>query len=128
MNISNIRKQILERNNERNQLVQTILRAGKMIKGTLYESARVCGNPNCKCARGERHVSWYLIVTKEGRSKQKYVGAKVPPNIRKLVERHHDYKRAVMRIRAIDREVSRLINNLHNSVSVSLESVKNQTR
>jgi len=73
-------------------------------------------------------VSWYLIVTKEGRSKQKYVGAEVPPKIRKLVERHHDYKRAVMRIRAIDREISRLINNLHNSVSVSLESVKNETR
>ena len=31
---------------------------------------KTCGKANCKCARGERHRSVYLIVSEEGRLRQ----------------------------------------------------------
>ena len=126
MNASNLKKQIVELNNERNQLVQFVLKSKKMIKGTLYQSARVCGNPNCKCAKGDRHVSWYLIVNRDGRSKQDYVGATVPEEIKKCVDNFRAFKNATMRIRTIDKKNSQLLNSLRDSVAVSMKTLKSK--
>ena len=30
------------------------------LAGGLVKMARTCGKANCKCARGDKHVSWYL--------------------------------------------------------------------
>ncbi len=38
------------------------------IAAGLIKVARVCGKPNCKCTRGEKHESWYLW-DKRGRKK-----------------------------------------------------------
>jgi len=130
MDISNIKKQLLQLNDERTSLVQSVLKVRQkdMIKGKLYQSARVCGNPNCKCAKGERHISWYLIVNRDGRSRQDYVGAVVPSEIKERVERFQNYKVAVRRIRLIDKEISRLLNTLRDSVSVEMKEFKNEKK
>ena len=126
MDISNNKKKLLQLNDERTSLIQSVLklRQKDMIKGKLYQSARVCGNPNCKCAKGEKHVSWYLIISKDGRSKQEYVGAVVPTKIQERVDRFRNYKLTVQRIRSIDREISRLLNTLRESVSVPMSEFK----
>jgi len=130
MDISNNKKQLLQLNDERTSLMQSVLklRQKDMIKGKLYQSARVCGNPNCKCAKGERHVSWYLIVNRDGRSRQDYVGAVIPFEIKERVDRFQNYKAAVKRIRLIDKEISQLLNTLRDSVSVSMKEFKNKKK
>src|SRR2546426_5116476 len=36
----------------------------EVLRGSLVERYVTCGNPACKCARGERHgPMWYLTVT-----------------------------------------------------------------
>lgn len=36
----------------------------EILRGSLIQRSPTCGNPRCKCARGERHpASWYLTVT-----------------------------------------------------------------
>src|SRR6202162_5977726 len=36
----------------------------EILRGSLLERYVTCGNPGCKCARGERHgPMWYLTVT-----------------------------------------------------------------
>ena len=126
MEISNNKKLLLQLNDERTTLIQSVLklRQKDMIKGKLYQSARVCGNPNCKCAKGEKHISWYLIVNRDGRSRQDYVGAAVPFEIQERVDRFQNYKIIVQRIRSIDKEVSQLLNTLRDSVSVSMQEFK----
>jgi hypothetical protein len=32
------------------------------VAGGLVKMARTCGKANCKCTRGEKHVSWYLAT------------------------------------------------------------------
>ncbi len=130
MDISNNKKQLIKLNDERTSLMQSVLklRQKDMIKGKLYQSARVCGNPNCKCAKGEKHVSWYLIISKDGRSKQEYVGAIVPIEIQERVDRFRNYKLTVQRIRSIDREISRLLNTLRDSVSVPMKEYKTKKK
>ena len=130
MEISNNKKLLLKLNDERASLIQSVLkiRQKDMIKGKLYQSARVCGNPNCKCAKGEKHISWYLIVNRDGRSRQDYVGAVVPFEIQERVDRFRNYKRIVQRIRSIDKEISQLLNTLRDSVSVLMEEFKTKNK
>ncbi len=130
MEISNNKKQLLQLNDERTSLIQSVLkiRQKEMIKGKLYQSARVCGNPNCKCAKGEKHISWYLIVNRDGRSRQDYVGAVVPFEIQEKVDRFRNYKRTVQRIRSIDKKISQLLNTLRDSVSVLMEEFKTKNK
>jgi len=45
----------------------------RLLRGSLVTMARTCGNPRCKCARGEKHVSLYLSIRVKGRRKMIYV-------------------------------------------------------
>jgi Family of unknown function (DUF6788) len=44
-----------------------------IVHGTLLTRQRVCGKATCRCARGHRHESLYLVVTEAGQSRQMYV-------------------------------------------------------
>ncbi len=39
------------------------------VKGVLVTSQRTCGKQQCKCTRGERHLSSYLSIRHEGKRK-----------------------------------------------------------
>jgi len=40
--------------------VTKLLHDHPFVAGGLVKMARMCGKANCKCARGDKHVSWYL--------------------------------------------------------------------
>lgn len=43
------------------------------VVGSLVEVARICGKPNCKCTRGDKHKSWSLAVRKQGKRKMLHI-------------------------------------------------------
>jgi hypothetical protein len=50
--------------NRREGLTKLLPPLGEVLRGSLMERYLTCGNPDCKCARGERHGPvWYLSVT-----------------------------------------------------------------
>ena len=50
--------------NRRQGLTQRLPPLTEVLRGSLMERYLTCGNPNCKCAKGERHGPvWYLSVT-----------------------------------------------------------------
>jgi hypothetical protein len=51
------------------------LAAEQMIQGSLSQSTRTCGNPNCRCHRGQRHGPHTYLTYKnaEGRTTGVYV-------------------------------------------------------
>jgi hypothetical protein len=61
-----------------------------MLKGTLNERKRVCGKPNCKCARGEKHSGLYLIRNKKGKTEQLYVPKEKEAEVRQWVRNWHE--------------------------------------
>ncbi len=46
---------------------------GKISVGTVHRQFKKCGKPNCKCARGERHLSFYYFVRVDGKLKARYL-------------------------------------------------------
>lgn len=81
--------------------LRKILDGSGMLHGTVIERQRVCGKPNCKCTRGQKHRSLYLVVTEGGKPRQLYVPQDWEQTVRQWVK---DYQKA----RELMEELSRL--------------------
>lgn len=75
----------------RSKLAQFVAEQG-FVRGTLQERMRVCGKPNCRCTRGERHRGLYLVLSKEGRTRQLYVPKQWEPTVRQWVENYRQMR------------------------------------
>jgi hypothetical protein len=69
----------------RARLAQLVSERG-LIRGTLTVRERVCGRPNCRCARGEKHASLYLTSKHHGQPRQLYIPREREAEAREWVE------------------------------------------
>lgn len=81
----------------------------EVLRGSLMERYLTCGNPACKCARGERHGPiWYLSVTLD---QSRRIGNTVPAEqveqVRGWIENYHRVKQQLEKISDINRELLR---------------------
>lgn len=78
------------------------------IAGTVVEYEKVCGNPNCKCARGEKHRARHLTYKDEN---QKTVSVYIPADMLwEVKEWTQEYKRIkdlLQQISGLQREILR---------------------
>jgi hypothetical protein len=66
-----------------------------MLRGTLYTFRRKCGNPNCRCRRGEPHESPALSYSVKGRTRLITLSAGDVPRVEKALERYREASRAL---------------------------------
>jgi hypothetical protein len=93
----------------RQGLAQQLPPVTETLRGSLIERYVTCGNPACKCAKGERHGPvWYLTVTL---GPGKTTGGVVPKDdverVRNWVENYQKVKDHLEKISAINRELLR---------------------
>ena len=79
------------------------------LRGSLVERYVTCGNPACKCARGERHGPvWYLTVTLgPGKTTGGIVASDKVEQVRRWVQNYQKVKDHLEKISAINRELLR---------------------
>ena len=80
-----------------------------ILRGSLVERYVTCGNPACKCAKGQRHgPSWYLTVTLgPGRTTGGIIAADQLDDVRSWIENYHKLKDHLEKISEINRELLR---------------------
>jgi hypothetical protein len=102
------------------QLEFFLLERGPLIRGSFGTRARVCGNPGCKCARGERHESKYLTATDHGRTRQVHVPEGDEVQVAEGVERYRRFRQArsrlAQRLADLARRQLELVDALGNSL------------
>src|SRR5215471_8081867 len=78
----------------------------EILRGSLVERYVTCGNPGCKCARGERHGPvWYLTVTLgPGRTTGCTIAPEDLPQVRAWIENYYQLKDQLEKISEINRE------------------------
>jgi hypothetical protein len=65
--LSSLRSQLLQAQQRLPQLLEECLGREPLLPGSLYILRRKCGNPNCRCNRGELHRSTVLSYRGQGR-------------------------------------------------------------
>ena len=93
----------------RQGLVKLLPPAGEVLRGSLVERYVTCGNPSCKCARGERHgPMWYLTVTLgPGHTTGGIIPAEQVEQVRRWIENFQRLKDDLEGISEINRELLR---------------------
>jgi hypothetical protein len=69
----------------RSKLIKLLASANSIAQASLISMARTCGTKNCKCARGEKHVSLYLDTRVGKKRKMIYVPRELEAEARTLV-------------------------------------------
>lgn len=75
----------------RSRLAQLISGWG-YVRGTLSVREKVCGKPNCRCARGERHRALYLVASENGKLKQLYIPRSLESDVRSWIETYQQIR------------------------------------
>lgn len=72
--------------------ITKIIQHSEILRANIVHMARVCGNKNCKCARGEKHVSMYVSRSKKGKQRLTYIPKKLENKTQWQVERYQQLK------------------------------------
>ena len=81
----------------------------QILRGSLVERYVTCGNPSCKCAKGERHGPvWYLTVTLgRGRTTGGVIPADKVDQVRGWIQNYRAVRDRLEKISEINRELLR---------------------
>lgn len=72
-----------------------------VVVASLVRIARRCGQPNCRCTRGQKHVGDYLTFKVAGKTRTVYVPQAMVGEVRSWIAEHR-------RMRKLSEEISRL--------------------
>lgn len=70
--------------------LRQIINQKRFIKGTLYYLRNTCGKENCKCAKGEKHVSLYIQQTKKNKVRKSIIPKSKWDEIRQMNNRYKE--------------------------------------
>lgn len=75
---------------------------GQAIRGTLVLMKRVCGNKKCRCARGQKHQSWYISQSCKGITRMIYVPRQSEAKVKESIQNYRSIKNLLNEISEIN--------------------------
>ena len=103
--ISRIRQRIGQLARQRRAVEQVLLERSALVKGIVLEVWRTCGNPRCRCARGQKHSCWQLTASVEGRSRTWNVPRRYVGKVKELTGNYRRFRQARARWVRLNREM-----------------------
>jgi len=73
----------------RSRLAQ-LAHEGDVLRGCLTLLRHACGTPGCHCAGGDKHESWYLAFSQEGRKRMVSIPREALDRGREWVDRYQE--------------------------------------
>lgn len=70
----------------------------ELLRGTLSVRERMCGKPNCRCAKGRKHISLFLSRGKKGKVEQLYIPREKEELARGWVKNYRDVQELLEKI------------------------------
>jgi hypothetical protein len=67
-----------------------LVHSRRLLRGTLSVRNQTCGKDSCRCARGEPHVSLYLVQSHNGKPRQLYVPKEWEERVRQAVKDYQE--------------------------------------
>jgi hypothetical protein len=68
------------------------------VAGSLCRVNRRCGNPTCKCARGEPHQAWVLSFKVKGKTRTVHVPKELVTEVQAWVKEHRRVKTLIRQV------------------------------
>lgn len=91
----------------RDAKLKQLAKIGPVLQGSLAEIGVTCGNPNCRCARGEKHRSHILKQQVRGKTQSLYVPVDMVEEVREWMEEYRRLKGLLKEISELNRDIIR---------------------
>jgi len=123
--ISTIKQRITQLSHELSYHVHRILKAKDLTKGTVCIQKKKCGNPQCKCARGELHQAKVISLSHHGKTRliplTKYSLADVM-RIEKQVRNYQLFRLNRAKVVCVFKELIRAFNTIEQYLLIEVQS------
>jgi len=117
--ISRMRQRMAQLAHERQVAEKVLLERPPLLKGSFGEVQRTCGNPGCKCARGEKHVCRQLSASVGGKTRTWNVPRQYAAKVKRLTENYRRFRRARAVWVRVNEQMLKLIGELQAARMVS---------
>ncbi len=67
---------------------------GEVMAASLSKTSKICGKPNCKCARGEKHPVYQLSWVEDGKRRSTHIRPDELDRVRAAVDRYRKLRQA----------------------------------
>jgi hypothetical protein len=90
----------------RDRLASQVPDLNEMLQGALLTQRRRCGNPGCRCARGELHGPYTYLSARAGqRTRLLYIPAVLASAVRRRVRLTKQFEETLAAISAVNLEL-----------------------
>lgn len=114
---SRLRQRLAEAAQHHVEQIEILLgNKGPLIRGSFGSRRRVCGRPNCRCARGEGHEAKYLAASQDGKLRQIHVPESDVEEVADGVARYREFLRAEAKLVELNALELRLVGELGESL------------
>jgi len=93
-------------------LLPTLLGRAPMLKAYLRYQPRTCGNPGCKCAKGELHPGWIAEIPGEEGRRCRSLGRAAYRRLEKPAGAYRRFRQARAEWRRLAREADAVLREL----------------
>lgn len=101
-------KNINQLSRMRDARLRKLAAAKPFIAGTVVEYEKVCGNPKCKCARGEKHRAQHLTFKdKNQKTVSVYIPADALPEVKEWTQEYKRIKDLLQQISDLQTQILR---------------------
>lgn len=116
--ISKLRQRLHDAASRYAALVQDIVaESGPLLTGTYLSSGTRCGNPNCKCARGELHDTGVVVMNEDGKRKSVYVRKSERAAVKRRTDRYRRLRQRRAELGKLHAEIIALGDEIVESLS-----------
>jgi hypothetical protein len=78
--------------------LRQLINQQRFIKGSLYYLRNTCGKKNCKCAKGEKHVSLYIQQVKNNKTKKSIIPKSKWDEVRQMNNRYKEISKLIEQV------------------------------
>jgi hypothetical protein len=103
--LSRLRREILQLGDRLGRVLAVALARTPLVKGNVYEIARRCGTPHCRCTRGQLHRSLVLSWSEGGRTHLRSLPPAQVAAIRRKSQEYLHFRRARAEVSVILKKI-----------------------
>src|SRR6266699_664158 len=110
--LSRLRQELLEVLERLRKTLEVVLARSPLVKGSVYQIARRCGTPNCRCTRGQLHRNMVLTWSEQGRSHMRSIPRARVAELRQKSAEYLRFRRARAEVSVLHKKILKVLDQI----------------
>jgi hypothetical protein len=110
--LSRLRQELLEVLERLRKTLEVALARTPLVKGSVYQIARRCGNPHCHCTRGQLHRNFVLTWSEQGRHRMRSLPPQRVAEVRQKSKEYARFRRTRTEVSVLYKRILALLEQI----------------